>query len=104
MEVIEFFTSAVLVAMFITGLKNSTESSMIMEKAYKWLDGKIGEASGREQWYFKPLIGCARCMRSVYGTAGYFIIYGWQGWQSILLAIFFFIAVSGFASMFYKNS
>ena len=100
----DFFFSAFCVALFIVGVKNSFEEGMIFGKAYKWLDGKIGENSGNEKWFWKPLCGCARCMASFWGVPAWFIFYDFRKWTDALIILAWTFIISSVTSWIYKNS
>jgi len=53
----------ILTALFVNGLTIATDSGMILEPLKVWLNSKIGKSK-----IYKPLIGCVRCMPSIYGT------------------------------------
>jgi len=60
---IELFSCIVLTAFFVNGIYIATAPNMLLEPVKNWLKRHIGE-----QKIYKPLIGCVRCMPSVYGT------------------------------------
>lgn len=56
-------TCVILTALSVNGLSIATDTGMILEPVKKWVKGKIGTKK-----IYKPLIGCVRCMPSIYGT------------------------------------
>jgi hypothetical protein len=59
----------ILTALFVNGLSISTDSGMIFEHVKAWIKSKIGERK-----IYKPIIGCVRCMPSIYGTIIYLLM------------------------------
>ncbi len=50
-------------ALAVNGLTIATGEKMLLEPVYLWLRKKIGA-----RIIFKPIIGCIKCMPSIYGT------------------------------------
>lgn len=68
---IEVFGCIALTALVVNGLTIATGDGMILEKLKAWLIIKVtrdvnGEPVTRK--IYKPLIGCVKCMPSIYGT------------------------------------
>jgi len=59
----------ILTALFVNGLSISTDSGMIFEHVKACIKSKIGERK-----IYKPIIGCVRCMPSIYGTIIYLLM------------------------------
>lgn len=60
---IDILLTVLITALFVNGLIISTGENMILEPVKKWIQSKIGE-----RMIYKPLIGCVKCMPSIYGT------------------------------------
>jgi hypothetical protein len=63
----------ILTALAVNGLNIASEDGMILHPIKVWLHDKLvkQEAANpkeRESKLYKPLIGCIRCMPSIYGT------------------------------------
>lgn len=59
----------VITALFVNGLSIATDTGMILEHVKAWIKLKIGELK-----IYKPIIGCVRCMPSIYGTIIYLLL------------------------------
>jgi len=59
----------VITALFVNGLSISTDTGMIFEHVKACIKSKIGERK-----IYKPVIGCVRCMPSIYGTIIYVLM------------------------------
>lgn len=59
----------ILTALFVNGLSIATDSGMIFEHVKAWIKLKVGEKK-----IYKPIIGCVRCMPSIYGTIIYMLM------------------------------
>lgn len=66
---IELIQIIIITALFVNGLSISTDSGMIFEHVKAWIKSKIGERK-----IYKPIIGCVRCMPSIYGTIIYLLM------------------------------
>ena len=55
--------AVLITSLFVNGLIISTGENMILEPVKKWLQSMIGE-----RIIYKPIIGCVKCMPSIYGT------------------------------------
>lgn len=64
------FAVIILTALCVNGLNIATGEAMILAPVKKFLLDKIGT-----KLIYKPLIGCVRCMPSIYGTALCFIFF-----------------------------
>ena len=66
-------TAIILTALFVNGLQVVTNPGMIFEFYHKWAKSQFSYIKGCDvnKWHFmyKPVIGCAPCMCSIYGTA-----------------------------------
>lgn len=60
---IDILLAVLITSLFVNGLVISTGENMILEPVKKWLQSKIGE-----KMIYKPIIGCVKCMPSIYGT------------------------------------
>ena len=60
---IDILLAVLITAFFVNGLIISTGENMILEPVKKWLQSKIGE-----KMIYKPIIGCVKCMPSLYGS------------------------------------
>lgn len=60
---IDILLTVLITALFVNGLVISTGENMILEPVKKWLQSKIGE-----KMIYKPIIGCVKCMPSLYGS------------------------------------
>jgi len=60
---IEVLSCILITALFVNGLNISTQDGMLLQPLKRYLYKNIGEYK-----LYKPLIGCVRCMPSIYGT------------------------------------
>lgn len=60
---LNIFSCIILTALFVNGLNIASQEGMILETTKKFLLEKIGTMK-----IYKPLIGCVRCMPSIYGS------------------------------------
>ena len=60
---IDIILAVLITSLFVNGLIISTGENMILEPVKKWLQSMIGE-----RIIYKPIIGCVKCMPSIYGT------------------------------------
>ncbi len=60
---IDILLAVLITSLFVNGLIISTGENMILEPVKKLLQSKIGE-----RIIYKPIIGCVKCMPSIYGT------------------------------------
>jgi len=60
---IAIFGCIILTALSVNGMNIATGEGMILEPLKKFIHSKIG---GK---IYKPLIGCVKCMPSIYGMA-----------------------------------
>ena len=60
---IELAFVIVFTSLAVNGLTIATGEKMLLEPVFLWLRKKIGERK-----IFKPIIGCVKCMPSIYGT------------------------------------
>jgi hypothetical protein len=60
----------------IYGVHASTRNGMILERLWIVCFNILNRFTKRPEFYLKPLFDCTPCMASVYGTAGYLIVYG----------------------------
>lgn len=60
---IEIFGVIILTALAVNGVNIASGADMLLYPVKMWLYGKIGTYK-----IYKPLIGCVRCMPSIYGT------------------------------------
>ena len=65
----ELLQIIVITGLFVNGLSISTDTGMIFEHVKAWIKSKIGEHK-----IYKPIIGCVRCMPSIYGTIIYLLM------------------------------
>lgn len=82
---IDILLAVFITSLFVNGLIISTGENMILEPVKKWLQEKLVYAHVVEQFYehersryditenrqrmiYKPIIGCVKCMPSIYGT------------------------------------
>jgi len=68
---VEIILNLVYASLIIFGIWNSANPGMIFHKFDLYLEPRLG-------WFYKPLIGCAICMPSIYGTAYYFTFIGFD--------------------------
>jgi hypothetical protein len=61
---IGIFSCIILTALSVNGMNIATGEGMILEPLKKFLHSKIGNKK-----IYKPLIGCVKCMSSIYGAA-----------------------------------
>lgn len=66
---IELLHVIIITALFVNGLSISTDTGMIFEHVKAWIKSKIGKRK-----IYKPIIGCVRCMPSIYGTIIYLLL------------------------------
>ncbi len=60
---IDLFACIILTALFVNGLYIATGPNMLLEPLKDWIKSKIGARK-----IYKTLIGCVKCMTSIYGT------------------------------------
>jgi len=60
---IGIFYCIIITALFVNGLNIASQEGMIFESIKKFLHSKIGTTK-----IYKPIIGCVRCMPSIYGS------------------------------------
>lgn len=60
---IAIFGCIILTALSVNGMNIATGEGMILEPLKKFLHYKIGSKK-----IYKPLIGCVKCMPSIYGS------------------------------------
>lgn len=63
-------THVILASLFILGIWKAADRGMILEKFDYWAADNLPDI------LYKPLIGCAICMSSLYGSAYYFVMIG----------------------------
>ena len=63
------FACIVLTALTVNGVDIATGENMLLEPFKKWLKSKLTPKGILEPYkIYKPLIGCVKCMPSIYGT------------------------------------
>ena len=65
----ELLQIIVITGLFVNGLSICADTRMIFEHVKAWIKSKIGERK-----IYKPIIGCVRCMPSIYGTIIYLLM------------------------------
>ena len=82
---IDILLAVLITSLFVNGLTISTGKNMVLEPVKKWLQEKLVYTHVVEQFYehersryditenrqlmiYKPIIGCVKCMPSLYGS------------------------------------
>lgn len=60
---IHLFGCIILTALVVNGISIASGENMLLQPLKVWLHRRIGHMK-----IYKPLIGCVRCMPSIYGT------------------------------------
>ena len=64
------FACIILTALTVNGVDIATGENMLLEPFKKWVKEKLtNRCKGKNPYkIYKPLIGCVKCMPSIYGT------------------------------------